>query len=169
MLQDEQASAPQRLPASADPSAFATFERLRHSRQLSTKAQPTSLKTKNKLSCATVFGCVSSGSCQERTAYQCLREDHSSTPAERDNQEAELGSEPHTHGKTLELFVLLEVCMSPVVLRHVGVELHLLCGFQDQATVIFVLNSLSDMREAVHHWQEPDTLHQLVSLWKTRN
>ena len=39
------------------------------------------------LPCATVFDCVSSGSCQERTVSQCLREDHSRTPAERDNQE----------------------------------------------------------------------------------
>ena len=37
--------------------------------------------------------------------------------------------------------VLLEVCMSPVVLRHVGVEVHLLCGFQDQATVLFVVDT----------------------------
>ena len=73
--------------------------------------------------------------------YQCLREDHSSTPAERDNQETELVSELHTRGKALELFVLLEVCMSPVVLRHVGAELHLQCGFQDQATVLFVLDT----------------------------
>ena len=43
VLQDEQASAPQRLPASADPSAFATLERLHHSLQLSSRAQPTSL------------------------------------------------------------------------------------------------------------------------------
>ena len=41
-LQDEQVSAPQRLPASADPLAFATLDRLRHSHQLSTRAQPTS-------------------------------------------------------------------------------------------------------------------------------
>ena len=52
-------------------------------------------------------------------------EDHSSTPAERDGQETKLVSELHTLGKALELFVLLEVCMSPVVLRLVGVELHL--------------------------------------------
>ena len=44
-------------------------------------------------------------------------------------------------GKALELSVRLEVCMSPVVLRHVGVELHLLCGFQDLATVLFVLDT----------------------------
>ena len=58
--------------------------------------------------------------------YQCLREDHSSTPAERDNQETGWVFEPHTHGKALELFVLLEVCMSPVVLRRVGVEARVL-------------------------------------------
>ena len=52
-------------------------------------------------------------------------------------QETELVSEMHTRGKALELFVLLEVCMSPVVLRHVGVVLHLLCEFQNQATVSF--------------------------------
>ena len=62
--------------------------------------------------------------------------------------------EPHTHGKALEVFMLLEVCMSPVVLlRHVGVELHLLC----------VLDTRLDMRDAVHHCQEANTLHQLVS------
>ena len=59
--------------------------------------------------------------------YQSLHEDHSRTPAERDNQETGWVFEPHTHGKALEVFMLLEVCMSPVVLRHVGVELHLLC------------------------------------------
>ena len=46
-LQKEQASAPQRLPASADSLAFVTLERLRHSHQLSTRAQPS--LTKNKL------------------------------------------------------------------------------------------------------------------------
>ena len=69
--------------------------------------------------------------------YQCQHEDDSSTPAERDNQETELVSELHTRGKSLELSVLLGVYMSPVVLRHVGVELHLHCGFQDQATTLF--------------------------------
>ena len=43
---------------------------------------------------ATVCGYVSSGSCQERTVFQCLHEDHSSTPAERDGQETELVSAP---------------------------------------------------------------------------
>ena len=80
--------------------------------------------------------------------YQYLREDHSSTPAERDNQETELVFERDTRGKALELFVLLEVCMSPVVLRHVEVELHLLCGIQNQATVLFVPDTWLDMREA---------------------
>ena len=78
-----------------------------------------------------MFGFVSFGSCQERTVRQCLHEDHSSTPAERDNQEKELVSELHTLGKALELLVFPEICVSPVVLRHVGVELHLQCGFQD--------------------------------------
>ena len=50
-----------------------------------------------------MFGCVSSGSCQERTVYQCLREDHSSTPAERDGQETELVSELHTRGKSTRI------------------------------------------------------------------
>ena len=45
------------------------------------------LKKPTLFHCATVFGCVSSGSCHERTVYQCLHEDHCSTPAERDNQE----------------------------------------------------------------------------------
>ena len=81
------------------------------------------------------------GSCQERPVYQCQHEDHSSSPAEQDNPETELVSELHTRGKALELFVLLEVCMSPVVLRRVGVVLHLQCGFQDQATVSFVLDT----------------------------
>ena len=67
--------------------------------------------------------------------YLCLREDHSSNPAERDNQEKESVFELHTRGKALGLFVLLEVLMSPNVLRHVGGELHSLCGFQNQATV----------------------------------
>ena len=56
-------------------------------------------------------------------------------------------------------------CLSPVVLRHVGVLFHLLCGFQDQATVSFVL----DTRVAVRHCKEANTRHQLVSLWMTRN
>ena len=62
-------------------------------------------------------------------------------PAERANQETELVSELHTRGKALELSVLMEFCTSPVVLRHVGAELHFLCGFQDQATVLFVLET----------------------------
>ena len=100
--------------------------------------------------------------------YQCLHEDQSSTPAERDNQETELISELHTLGKALELFVLLEVSMSPfVLLRHVGVELHLLCGYPDQPTVLFVLDTWSDMRESVHKCQEANTLHQLCLLVDT--
>ena len=71
--------------------------------------------------------------------FQYLHEDHSSTPAERDGQETKLVSALLTRGKALELFVLLDVCMSPVVLRHVGVLLHL--RFQDQATVSFVLDT----------------------------
>ena len=64
MLQEEQASAPQRIPASADPSASVTLERLRHSQQLSTKAQPTSLRqTTTSLPCATVFGIVRQEQC----------------------------------------------------------------------------------------------------------
>ena len=70
------------------------------------------------------------------TVSSGLHEDHSRTPAERDNQETGWVFEPHTHGKALKLSVLLEVCMSPVVLRHVGVELHLLC----------VLDTRLDMR-----------------------
>ena len=73
--------------------------------------------------------------------YQSLHEDHSSISAGRDNQETELASELHTSGKALELFVLLEACMSPVVLRPVGVELHLQCGFQDQTRVLIVLDT----------------------------
>ena len=103
----------------------------------------------------------------KKTAYQYLHEDHSSTLAERDNQETELVSELHTRGRALELCVLREVCMSPVVLRHVGVELHLLSGFQDHATLLFVLDTSSDMREAVHHCQEANPLHQLVFLVDT--
>ena len=73
--------------------------------------------------------------------HQCLHEEHPRAPAERDNEETEFVSELHTRGKALELLVLLEVCMSPVVLRRVGVVLHLQCGFQDQATVSFVLDT----------------------------
>ena len=58
-------------------------------------------------------------------------------PTERDNQETELVSELHTRGKALELFGLLEVCMSPVVLRCFGVVLHLQCGFHDQKNGTF--------------------------------
>ena len=65
--------------------------------------------------------------------YPCLREDHSSTPAERDNQERGWFFEHRTHGKALGLSVLLEVSTSPNVLRHVGSELHSLCGLQYQA------------------------------------
>ena len=64
--------------------------------------------------------------------FHYLHEDYFSTPAER-----KLVSELHTRGNALELFVLLEVCMSSVVLRRVGVLLRLLCGFQDQAMVSF--------------------------------
>ena len=169
-LQDEEASAPQRLPASADSLAFVALEPLCHSLQLSSRAQPSSLwQRTNSLPCATVCGYVSSGSSQERTVFQYLREDHSSAPAERDGQETELVSALHTRGKALELFVLLEVCMSPGVLRHVGVVLHLLCGFQDQAAVSFVLDTWVDRRVAVRHCLEANTRHQLVSLWMTRN
>ena len=86
-------------------------------------------------------------------------------PAERDNQETGWVSEPHTRGKALELSVLLEVCMSPVVLRHVGVELNLLCGFQDQATVLFCPGLLD--RACVKLCttvKEANTLHQLSLL-----
>ena len=62
-------------------------------------------------------------------------------PAERDGQETKLVSALHTRGKVLCLFVLLEVCMSTVVLRRVVILLHLLCGFQDQVTVSFVVDA----------------------------
>ena len=47
-------------------------------------------------------------------------------------------SEPHTRGKALELSVLLKVCMSLVVLRHVGIELHLQCGLQGSSNGMFL-------------------------------
>ena len=78
---------------------------------------------------ATVFGCVSSGSCQEKNSVPVSARRSPSTPAERDNQETDLVSELHTHGKALVLIVLLEVCTPPSFLRHVGVELHLQCGY----------------------------------------
>ena len=56
MLQDELAPVPQCIPTSVDQSAFAILERLRHSHQLSTRAQPTSLRQRtSSLSCATVL------------------------------------------------------------------------------------------------------------------
>ena len=61
------------------------------------------------------------------------------------------------------------VCHQSSSVMLVGVVLHLQCGFQDQATVSSVLDTRLDKREAVHHCQEANTLHQLVSLWKTRN
>ena len=82
-----------------------------------------------------------SGSCQERTVYLCLRKDHSRTPAERDEQERGWVFEPHTHGKAMELSVHLEMSVSPIVLRHVEGELHWLFGFEDQATVLVVLDT----------------------------
>ena len=39
--------------------------------------------------------------------------------------------------------------MSPVVLRRVEILLHLLCGFQDEATVSFVLDTRVDRRVAL--------------------
>ena len=72
-------------------SASVTLERHRDSHQLSPRVPSASLwQRTNSLPCATVFGrVVCLDSCQERTVYMCLREDHSSTPAERDNQERE--------------------------------------------------------------------------------
>ena len=141
MLQDEQASAPQRLLRTHWHlqllSDFVTQTSCRQGRN-----QHPFDKEQTLFLVQNAFGCVSSGSCLERTMYQCLHEDHSSTPAERDGQETKLVCELHTLGKALELFVLLEVCMSPVVLRHVGVELHLQCRFQDQARCL-----LSSTRE----------------------
>ena len=52
------------------------------------------------LPCATVCGYVSSGSCQERTVFQYLHEDHFSTPAERDGQETEVVSGLHAWNST---------------------------------------------------------------------
>ena len=80
-------------------------------------------------------------------------------PLLSETAKTKLVSELHTRGKALELCVLLEVCMSPVVLRRVGVLLHLLCGFKDQATVSFVLDTGLDKREAVRHCQEANTRH----------
>ena len=140
---------------------------LRHSHQLSTRAQPTSLwQRTSSLPCATVFGCVSSGSCQERIVHQCLREDHSSTPTERDNQETRWvfwTSHAWKSTRVVRPSASLNVTSRP---PSCWSRPHLLCGFQDQATVLFLLDTWSDRREAVHHCQE---VHQLVSLWKTRN
>ena len=46
--------------------------------------------------------------------------------------------------------------MSPVVFRHVGVLLHLFCGFQDKIKDFFLDTSL-DRRDVVRHCQEADT------------
>ena len=48
--------------------------------------------------------------------------------------------EKHSNCSSFWSFPLV-VCMSPVALRHVGVVLHLQCGFQDQATVSSVLDT----------------------------
>ena len=53
-------------------------------------------------------------------------------------------------------------CMSPVVLLHVGVELHLQCAFSDQATVL--LSWIRDRTSVKLCCQEANTLRQLVSM-----
>ena len=73
---------------------------------------------------------------KEQCANVCTKFSPVPLPAARDNQETELVSELQLRGKALEFFVLLEVSKSPLVLRHVGVELHLRCAFQDQAFVL---------------------------------
>ena len=62
-------------------------------------------------------------------------------PTERDNQETELVSELHTRGKAFELFVLLEVCMSPVVFRRFGVVLLCSVDSRIRKSVLFVLDT----------------------------
>ena len=81
MLQDGLASVPPHRPTFADQSTSVTLERHRHSHQLSTNTFP----------CATVFGCVVSRSCQERTMYLSLGENHSGTAAEREKTKRDDG------------------------------------------------------------------------------
>ena len=132
-------SRPRDLPASADPSAFATLERLRHSHHRQGRTQHPFDKEQTLFLvqlCLAVFRLVLVQ--KEQCTNVCAK----ITPIhllERNNQETRWVVEPHTHEKTLELSVLLEVWVSPVVLRHVGVEHHLMCEFQHQATVLFVL------------------------------
>ena len=132
---------PRRLPASADPSACATLERLRHSHQL--KGATSILWTKNKLSslCNCVWLCCIWILSRKNSVPVSPRKSLQYTLLSETSKRQIFFTELQTRGKAFELFVLLEVCMSPVVLRHVGVEVHLLCGFQDQATVLFVVDT----------------------------
>ena len=52
---------------------------------------------------------------------------------------------------------------------NVGDELHSLCEVQELAMVFSVLDTRSDMHDAVHRFQEASLLHQLVSLFETVN
>ena len=89
--------------------------------------------------CLAVF--VVSEFCLGRKLFLCKPEDHSSTPAERDNQGKDWGLKHRTHETALFSFGLLELETLPGVLQRVRGELHLLRELQGQAVVFFVLNS----------------------------
>ena len=124
----------------------------------------------NSLPCATVFACVSSGSCQERTVHQCLHEEHPSTPAERDNQETEFVSELYTLGKSTRIIRpsgSLHVTSRP---PSCWSRAQLAVWIAGSGNGIFCPGYVIGQAWSwLRHCQEANTLHQLVSLWKTRN
>ena len=80
-----------------------------------------------------MFTCVSSGSCQGKTAVQCLHNDHSSTLVVLDEPETGLIFQLLEKNSNCPSFWKIECHRT----SSVGVGFHLLCGFQDQTTVIF--------------------------------
>ena len=157
MLQDEMASVPPHPPTLVDQSTSETLERHRHSLQLSPRV-PSSLCL-----CLAVMGLDSVR--KEKCTCECSKITPIPLLSETTKREWFLSS-AHV-GKHSYCSAFQKFSISPNLLRHVGGEFHSLRGIQDQITLLFVLETSSDMREAVHHCQEATTLHSLVFLWKT--
>ena len=155
VLQDELASVPPHGPTFAGQSASVTLERHRHSHQLSPRAPSASLWQRTKsLPCATVFGCVGSGSCQERRAYLSRRKDHSRT------------SHAWKSARIVRPSGRLNITNRP---PSCWTRAPIAVWIPGSGNCTLCPGYLSNMHDAVHHCLEAKTLHQLVFMWKTRN
>ena len=153
----------------ADQSASVTLERLRHSHQLSTRRHQHPFYKEQTFFLVQLCFAVLCLNYVKKESVPVSARRSSNTPAERDNQGREWFFEHRTHGESARIVLasgsLNETSRPPSCWSRAPFAVG------SKIKQLYVLSWVLDwtLREAVHQCQGSNTLHQLVSLWKTRN